>query len=478
MNNKNFNLEEKDIYKLFNHIKLEESEFNDMNGEVDEMQKERIKKNLNKKIKNKNNLKMFKRGSVAAAAALIGIMAIGTVSPALAQNIPVLSSITQTLNDRLGLGGNYVEYSQIINKSITDKGITLTINEVLADDSKLVIGYTVKSDKELKEFHGIGLSRFLKVNGKQNGGHGSSYGENIDAYTYVGNEEFHTNLPKTSDKFNIDLNVDEIIDTKGSWKFAFSVSKEELTKNSKIFKPVNKIDFPDSTVTIDKVVLSPIDTSIFLSGKDKYKKEPNGGSMFDYDYWIAFDDAGVELIPKSLGGGSHDTKTGIFQIEMQYAKSKNIPKYLTIVPCKITPSGGGSVSVDKDGKETYTAIKGKKPVEVSQVMDGVYPKELPQGSMGKIIINDVKNEKDKTIVKFTAVGKAPYFQATELHIKDNKGEFVTPKSYNLHRNGQKPNEFTLELPLLDSSKKYTIYTNDLSNIEFREDLKFKIELNQ
>lgn len=478
MNNKNFNLEEKDIYKLFNHIKLEESEFNDMNEEVDDMQKERIKKNLNKKIKSKNNFKMFKRGSVAAAAALVGIIAIGTVSPALAQNIPVLSSITQTLNDRLGLGGNYVEYSQIINKSITDKGITLTINEVLADDSKLVIGYTVKSDKELKEFHGISLSRFLKVNGKQDGGHGSSYGENIDAYTYVGNEEFHTNLPKTSDKFNIDLNIDEVMDTKGNWKFAFSVSKEELTKNSKVFKPGNKVDFPDSTVTIDKVVLSPIDTSIFLSGKDKYKKEVNGGSLFDYDYWIAFDDRGVELIPKGIGGGSHDTNTGIFQSEMQYAKSKNVPKYLTIVPCKITPSGGGSVSVDKDGKETYTAIKGKKAVEVSQVMDGVYPKELSQGSMGKIIINNVKNEKDKTIVKFTAVGKAPYFQATELHIKDNKGEFVTPKSYNLHRDEEKPNEFTLELPLLDSSKKYTICTNDFSNVEFREDLKFKIELNQ
>ncbi|WML32886.1 hypothetical protein RCG18_16165 [Clostridium sp. OS1-26] len=60
MNNKDFNLEEKDIYKLFNHIKLEESEFNNMNEEVDDMQKERIKKNLNKKIKSKNNFKMFK----------------------------------------------------------------------------------------------------------------------------------------------------------------------------------------------------------------------------------------------------------------------------------------------------------------------------------------------------------------------------------------------------------------------------------
>lgn len=39
MNNNDFNLEEKDIYKLFNGIKIEESEFNDMNEEVDQIQK-------------------------------------------------------------------------------------------------------------------------------------------------------------------------------------------------------------------------------------------------------------------------------------------------------------------------------------------------------------------------------------------------------------------------------------------------------
>ncbi|MCS4463530.1 DUF5643 domain-containing protein [Clostridium botulinum] len=61
--------------------------------------------------------------------------------------------------------------------------------------------------------------------------------------------------------------------------------------------------------------------------------------MFDYNYWIAFDDTGVELIPKGIGGGECDFNKNTFSSEMQYEKSKSIPKYLTIIPCKITPLG-------------------------------------------------------------------------------------------------------------------------------------------
>lgn len=54
--NKKINLQEKELYKLFNEIKFEESELNNMEEEVDIIQKERIKKNLNNKIKRKIGL--------------------------------------------------------------------------------------------------------------------------------------------------------------------------------------------------------------------------------------------------------------------------------------------------------------------------------------------------------------------------------------------------------------------------------------
>jgi len=478
MINKDFNLEEKDVYKLFNDIKLEESEFDEMKEEISSIQKERIKKSLNKKIKGQKNFKILRYGSIAAAIGLVSIIGIGTASPAFAQNIPILSSITQTLNDKFGFYGDYAEYSQIINKGVTDNGVTLTINEVLADDSKLIIGYTIKSDKKIEDLQVAGLSRFLKINGKMYGSNGSSTGDYVDDYTYVGTEEIHTKIPQSSQTFKIDLDVYDIGGVQGKWNIAFSASKDELVKKSEIFKPNIKIDLPDSNATIDKVVFSPIDTSIFISGNGKNANTKGPNDMFGYDYWIAFDDKGVELIPKGLGGGTFDTNKNIFSSEMEYVKTKGIPKYLTIVPCKIIPSAGGGVSTDKDGKETPITIETRKSKEISKVIDGVYPIELSQGNMGKLIIKEIKTENNRTTVKYATEGKAPYFQAQDVLIKDDQGKNIIIKDYVKRNDSEKPNEFTKVFEALDPNRKYTIYTNDFSNVEFREDLKFRINLNK
>ncbi len=159
----------------------------------------------------------------------------------------------------------------------------------------------------------FGLGGFLKINGKTFSSGGSSCGDYIDDYTYIGNEEIHTSIPKDK-KFNVDLNITEVSDIKGKWDFAFSASKEEIFRESTVFKPNQKLDLPDSIATIDKVVFSPIDTSIFITGNGKNKNikaGPNGG-MFDYRYWVAYDDNGVELIPKGLGCGKFDFNENIF----------------------------------------------------------------------------------------------------------------------------------------------------------------------
>ncbi|NFP93449.1 DUF4179 domain-containing protein [Clostridium sporogenes] len=478
-NNKKINLEEKELYKLFNEIKFEEIELNNIEEEVDIIQKDRIKKNLNNKIKGENRSNKLKYISIAAAITLVFSIGVVTTSPTFAKNIPVLNSMIQILNNKYGNKGDYAKYSEIINKSVSNNGITITINEVIADDSKLIIGYTLKSYKKIKDLEVFGLGRFLKINGKTFSSGGSSCGDYIDDYTYIGSEEIHTSIPKDK-KFNVDLNITEVSDIKGKWDFAFSASKEEIFRESTVFKPNQKLDLPDSIATIDKVVFSPIDTSIFITGNGKNKNikaGPNCG-MFDYRYWVAYDDNGVELIPKGLGGGKFDFNENIFFSEMQYVKTKSIPKYLTIIPCKIIPSEGGGVRRDKNGKETPITIETKKPKEISKVIDGVYPIELSQGKMGKLIINDIKTENNKTIVKYIAKGKAPYFQAEDLLIKDDQGKCVEIKDYIRRKDEENPNEFTKVFERLNPNKQYTIFTNDFDNVEFREDLRFKIELNK
>jgi hypothetical protein len=478
MNNKDFNLEEKDIFELFNEIKVEESEFDDMDDEVSAIQKEKIKKNLNKRIKGQRNLKVIKHGSIAAAIGLISIIGIGTASPAFAKNIPILNSITQTLNEKFGGHGDYAKYSQVVNKSATDNGVTLTVNEVIADDSKIILGYTIKSNKKIEDLEVVGLSKFLQINGKHLGSGGGAVGNYVDDCTFLGSEEIHTALPQDSNKYDISLNVDSIMDIKGKWDIAFTASKDELVKKSEVFKPNKKVDLKYADITVDKVVRSPIDISIFITGnyKNKTLESPASGVIDEY---IAFGDNGVELIQKggSTGAGTIGDKK--FNDELYFQNQKRTPKYLTLVPCKITASRGGGVSVDlKTGKETPIVMQTKEPNKISKIIDGVYPIELSQGSMGKVTIKEIKTENNKTTVKYTVKGKAPYFQAQNLWIEDSNGKEVDFKSYDIRKDEQKPNEFIREFKALDPNKKYTIFTNDFSNVEFREDLKFRIDLNK
>ncbi len=73
-----------------------------------------------------------------------------------------MNSIIQKLNNKYGNKGDYAKYSEIINKSVSNNGITITINEVIADDSKLIIGYTLKGDKKIKRFRSIWAGRIFK----------------------------------------------------------------------------------------------------------------------------------------------------------------------------------------------------------------------------------------------------------------------------------------------------------------------------
>ncbi len=54
-------------------------------------------------------------------------------------------------------------------------------------------------------------------------------------------------------------------------EFKFSVSKDEISKHSNVFKPNTKIQFEDALVNVEKVSFTPINTIISVVGK--YNKE-------------------------------------------------------------------------------------------------------------------------------------------------------------------------------------------------------------
>ncbi|WP_236900277.1 MULTISPECIES: DUF4179 domain-containing protein [Clostridium] len=415
------------------------------------------------------------------------------IQAAFAKNISEFKSVIQAL---IGYGvpkeGEYEKYSNSVNKSVTDKGITLTINEVVCDDTELMIVYTIKTQdnikKIVKEVTGIYFSfgPYIKIDGKESSGGSSSDGKYLDNNTYINSESIDIGDMNLKNKFNVNLNVSNIYGVKGNWNLKFSLSKDEILKHINVFKSNKKVNFNDALVNVEKVSFTPINTTITVTGnyKDKsqeaskkrqetFKKEmAPGQNLYGYDEWFVFDDKGNEI---TLKGSTSDRGQNAYSKDFTYNLNlvalKSIPKYLTVIPYKI--------NFYKEEYKKYKSDDGSIYIPpVYKNIDGVYPIELSQGSIGKLIIKEIKTEKDKTVVKYKVEGKAPFLQSKELFIMGDKDNWVQRKDNNIDikKDKNNPNDYIMEFDPLDKNKKYKIGTNDLGHYEIRNDLKFRIDL--
>lgn len=462
--------DEKEIFELLNDVNIDEKQYDDVDIKVSEIQKYNLKSSLKKQIKSKGKSKKLKYAVSAAAVILTCVIGGGFIDPTFAQNIPVLSSVIEKINGNSGFKGEYSKYSQTVEKGVTDKDLTLTIKEVVCDDNTLIIGYSIKSDKKIKDLlpdKNMAVPHLMfpefKVNGtKLNVGSGGR-GEYVDDYTYIGTEELDIAAKSIPKNFNFDIQVNNIGGINGNWSFKFSVSKEQISKKTTTFNPNTKVEFKDCSINIKKVSLSPIDMAIVFDGRYKKDRNKNISGIIEYNDWFVLDDKGVELAPKGASGGSTFHIFNDFKYQMHFEALKETPKYLTVIP--YMPKWHSN----KSGK--YKIKESEKPLE------GSYPIELPQGKMGKIIIKDIKVLPEKTIVYYTAEGLAPFSQAESLYIRDESDNIVEPKeNLDIRKDLSNPNEYVKEFEALDKGKKYKLSARNFEDYDVREDLKFKIPL--
>ncbi len=299
-------------------------------------------------------------------------------------------------------------------------------------------------------------------------------------HTYINSDSIDIGDMNLKNSFNVDLNVKNIYGVMGNWNFKFSVSKNEAAKHTEVFKPNTKVQFDESLVNIEKVSFTPMNTNITVTGdyKDKSREATknreedfkNGKSSGHNLYeWFVFDDKGNEIIPKGSKSYEKDSLND-YICNLNLVAVKSIPKYLNVVPYRI--------NYDKEEYKKYKSADGSTFIPpIYKDINGVYPIELSQGSIGKLIIKEIKTYKNKTVVKYKVEGKAPFLQAKQLFIKDDKDNTAQGKDNNFDiKKDSNPNEYIMEFEPLDKNKKYKIGTNDLGFYEIRNDLKFRIEL--
>lgn len=295
---------DKNIYKLLNEVEMELNDY-----ESESVSKLEIKK-IQKYVQ-KHEMKIGSRNKIAAVAALLclatGVLFSNEVYAFVSQ-IGYKISYIWDLN-------NVDKYVNVVNTSQQDNGYTITLNEVILDHDELIICQTVRGDERLPRI--MTADGTLKIDGKRIDEGGGGGGKPIDEYTYE--EIFYHRISDSyigmNDSHEIQYSISEITvftdsgmeKVKGNWSFRFTVTGEELKKDT-----VN-VDMDDTVAISDKHSIvfeqysaNMVNQKIYFHCADNYED-------FDYDMELrGYDDLGNQVV---FYMSSFRDNKGVFEVE-------------------------------------------------------------------------------------------------------------------------------------------------------------------
>jgi hypothetical protein len=221
--------------------------------------------------KYKNN-KVMHRRIIATAASVCLVFIIGMTSLGVSAEVKGFAgNVFNDIKGIVGLRGSS-QGSTIVNKTVTDSKVSITVQDVLCDEYGVYVSYIVKSeesfininDSQLMMYDDYAKTDFHK--GKLDNTPGGLEGKFIDKNTFIGVEtylfkELKTKVPKN---FTMDINIGEVAldgvgddsSIKGHWKFSVPVVLNG--DGVKVITPSIEL----SNISIKKITLSKINTFI------------------------------------------------------------------------------------------------------------------------------------------------------------------------------------------------------------------------
>ncbi|MDD4239093.1 MAG: DUF4179 domain-containing protein [Desulfotomaculaceae bacterium] len=276
-----------------------------------------------------------------AAVVVIGGLVIlsGFISPVIAkalEQIPVVKSVFDFYGEKWGLQNAINEkFSTTDKKTATDKNISVTITDVLYDQGRIVIGYTVttsRPDLYLKDTlpYAIPLpiaEMHFFINGEAIRDTRQGTAERIDnGNVEVWNIYHQGELPES---FNLQIEIRQIGNQYGEWLFTVPVSRQYTDEATRTFLPMKTWMIGQTTVTVKQVQICPTDIVIYYQ-----TIQPVGAQFWDsYFPDRIVDDTGHNsyIGPgfSSMVSEQIEGNTEIREIRVVLAASlKNIPEYL------------------------------------------------------------------------------------------------------------------------------------------------------
>ena len=403
--------------------------------------------------------------------ACISIMGLSTLI-AFGQNLPILNSLVNIVNPSAAKNYESVKVDitggtkkTVVNKKTTDKGITLTVNDLSYDGATLIVGFNLSKPGGFGSAEPVLgtdlMPRFVSTkDGTPSKNHvstGSDYLVKKDNGDYQGygsyyfkdsNIEIQEDYTLTLDAENIGGNVGEV---HGLWTIDTGLTKKDIYTAAQTTESNVVHEFKNGKIDSVKVIRSALSNIISLKGTDNIKQIPNLRLGF-----FILDDKGNCLNYKPLSGSSTDSG---FNTAISLLRIPNDTKKLTVIPYRCVFS-----KKESDYEKLYKADLTKLPVSI-KIQDLAFN------------ISDIERSPGKFTMHYTISGLADdiYYNFFELEDKDgNKIKQVGSPSrmsamdYETH---QGTYEFKTDHP--EDIVKITFYGHEY---KLMNDSKFDVEL--
>ena len=340
---------ERDIYKMLNEADINIEDYK--KEDFDELEKKRLKNKVRKSI----NKKRLNKGSIAAAVAVACVVSVGLFgTDAGAQ---VLAKVSESIASSIGVEKNLDSYNTVVNKCITDNGITIQLNEVILDESQkqLIISDTISSQKALKEYESYDADKTVYINNKKvkfEGSIGSS--GNLDDYSSQSVIEYDLTALKDVDltgELDIKIVYSKVTvnyenPQRGKWVFEFKSNGDALKIDTKEIKLNNSFTLENG----EKIILEKYTSNAL--GHNIMCKVENSNKNESYDVMLKGTDDLGNNVEFCLTRGSKDSMV------LRYNNiDRNLDenaKELTLTPYAVKfPEESGQLSHDfkKVGEE-------------------------------------------------------------------------------------------------------------------------------
>lgn len=303
------------------------------------------KESIDKGMEARRNIK-FKKVSKLAIASCLTIV---TISSLFIFREPVYANMNKFIYDikeALGISKNIDNYKTTLNKTNTDNGLKITLNEVVLNNDELIVHTSYNSKKKMN-WDLFNLDTELYINGElilsSSGGGSSPIDDNNmeEVITYKlpsdleGDVDVKLVYSGSNFKNNdIELYInDEKVESKtesvnGKWVFEFKTNGDELSKDTKYMEINKTIDLGNGeSITLTHMTINRISQRIF------YTRKMNNLEQYDYEFKLCGEDESFNHI--DVWGYNKDEVNGVFEFSEdrvdESAKELNFTLYFAKV---------------------------------------------------------------------------------------------------------------------------------------------------